>query len=78
MYSTCSLNPIEDEAVVAALLERADALCPGAIELEEWPADLLPKLIRRRGTRSWLVADHEECDDEEEEVRRPNAAGPAP
>lgn len=24
VYSTCSLNPIEDEAVIAALLEKSD------------------------------------------------------
>ena len=36
LRSTCSLNPIEDEAVVAALLGRAAA---SAVELEAWPAD---------------------------------------
>ena len=34
VYSTCSLNPIEDEAVVAAALEK----CGDAVELVE--ADL--------------------------------------
>ena len=29
-YSTCSLNPLENEAVVAALLNR----CAGAIETD--------------------------------------------
>lgn len=24
VYSTCSLNPVEDEAVIAALLEKSD------------------------------------------------------
>uniref|UniRef100_A0A672MWP5 tRNA (cytosine(34)-C(5))-methyltransferase n=1 Tax=Sinocyclocheilus grahami TaxID=75366 RepID=A0A672MWP5_SINGR len=27
VYSTCSLNPIEDEAVIAALLEKSEGLC---------------------------------------------------
>lgn len=31
MYSTCSLNPIEDEAVVAEVLRR----CGGNLELED-------------------------------------------
>jgi tRNA (cytosine34-C5)-methyltransferase len=60
-YSTCSLNPVEDEAVVAALLSRADAMRPGAVELEAWPVEVLPHLIRRPGKSSWRVADHVEC-----------------
>ena len=36
-YSTCSLNPIENEAVVAALLRR----CGGALELLD-ASDRLP------------------------------------
>lgn len=56
-YSTCSLNPIEDEAVVAALLARAG----GAVKLEAWPAEVLPALVRRPGAherngRSSLLA----------------------
>lgn len=31
VYSTCSLNPIEDEAVVAEVLRR----CGGNLELED-------------------------------------------
>ena len=57
-YSTCSLNPIEDEAVVAELLRRAEAIRPGAVQLEKWPASLLPGLVRRPGLSSWGVADH--------------------
>ena len=62
-YSTCSLNPIEDEAVVAALLGRA----AGAVELEAWPADVLPALRRRAGLRSWRVADHADADDDDDD-----------
>ncbi len=62
-YSTCSLNPIEDEAVVAALLERAarstDAeMQSPAVEIEPWPEDLLPALRRRPGLLTWRVCDH--------------------
>ena len=38
VYSTCSINPIEDEAVVAAALEK----CEGTVELI--PAGLPSKL----------------------------------
>ncbi|XP_041739600.1 RNA cytosine C(5)-methyltransferase NSUN2-like [Coregonus clupeaformis] len=36
VYPTCSLNPIEDEAVIATLLEKSE----GALELEDASADL--------------------------------------
>jgi 16S rRNA C967 or C1407 C5-methylase (RsmB/RsmF family) len=82
-YSTCTYNPIEDEAVVAGLLARANAAAPGSVELEEWPDDVLPKLVRHAGLHHWGVADHversgapgrvqegmEEWSDEEEEIR---------
>ncbi|KAL3669934.1 hypothetical protein V7S43_005308 [Phytophthora oleae] len=50
-YSTCSLNPIENEAVVAELLRRAD----GALELVDC-SKMLPGLISRPGVDSWGVA----------------------
>lgn len=50
-YSTCSLNPIENEAVVAELLRRAD----GALELVDC-SKMLPELISRPGVDSWSVA----------------------
>lgn len=50
-YSTCSLNPVENEAVVAELLRRAD----GALELVDC-SEMLPGLIRRPGVTSWDVA----------------------
>ena len=62
VYSTCSLNPIEDEAVVAALLARAEKLGgKGAVLLDKWPANVLPKLKRRAGLSTWRVADHVEA-----------------
>jgi tRNA (cytosine34-C5)-methyltransferase len=50
-YSTCSLNPVENEAVVAELLRRAD----GALELVDC-SKMLPGLVTRPGVPSWDVA----------------------
>ena len=50
VYSTCSLNPVEDEAVVAELL-RAD---PSLTVIEDPRA---PQLIRRPGLTTWKVLD---------------------
>ena len=52
VYSTCSLNPIENEAVVAALLKETD----GALELLDVSAEL-PDLKRSPGLREWQVWD---------------------
>ena len=51
MYSTCSLNPAEDEAVVCNLLRSSG----GAMELVE-VADLLPGLKFTRGLSHWRVS----------------------
>ncbi|RLN91580.1 hypothetical protein BBJ28_00017097 [Nothophytophthora sp. Chile5] len=50
-YSTCSLNPVENEAVVAELLRRSD----GALELVDC-SEMLPGLVTRPGITSWEVA----------------------
>jgi len=50
VYSTCSLNPIENEAVVAALL----AAFSQDIELID-ASDIAPKLKRRPGLITWHV-----------------------
>ena len=47
--STCSLNPIENEAVVAALLRR----CGGALELVD-ASDRLQELRRAEGLQRWV------------------------
>ncbi len=52
VYSTCSLNPVEDEAVVATLLQRGN----GSLELVD-VADKLPGLKRTNGISSWKVHD---------------------
>ncbi|KAM4549650.1 RNA cytosine C(5)-methyltransferase NSUN2 [Fundulus diaphanus] len=54
VYSTCSLNPIEDEAVIAALLEKSE----GALELEDASADL-PGLKWMPGVTSWKLMTKE-------------------
>jgi 16S rRNA C967 or C1407 C5-methylase (RsmB/RsmF family) len=51
VYSTCSLNPVEDEAVVAELLRQAK----GALELVD-TAGTLPLLKRRAGKSTWRPA----------------------
>ncbi|MCI4395396.1 hypothetical protein PGIGA_G00179860 [Pangasianodon gigas] len=54
VYSTCSLNPIEDEAVIASLLERSE----GALELADASTDL-PGLKYMPGITSWKVMTRE-------------------
>lgn len=51
VYSTCSFNPIENEAVVSELLRRAG----GSLELVDC-SDKLPGLITRPGMSDWQVA----------------------
>lgn len=52
VYSTCSLNPIEDEAVVAELLRRT----AGALELVD-VSTTLTTLKRVAGLKTWKVKD---------------------
>uniref|UniRef100_A0A8C5EYV9 tRNA (cytosine(34)-C(5))-methyltransferase n=1 Tax=Gouania willdenowi TaxID=441366 RepID=A0A8C5EYV9_GOUWI len=54
VYSTCSLNPIEDEAVIAALLEKSE----GALELADCSGDL-PGLKWMPGVTSWKLMTKE-------------------
>ena len=54
VYSTCSLNPIEDEAVVMALLRR----CGGAVRIVD-VRTRYPKLRRAQGLLHWEVVDGE-------------------
>uniref|UniRef100_A0A674ML06 tRNA (cytosine(34)-C(5))-methyltransferase n=1 Tax=Takifugu rubripes TaxID=31033 RepID=A0A674ML06_TAKRU len=54
VYSTCSLNPIEDEAVIASLLEKSE----GALELADCTADL-PGLKWMPGVTSWKLMTKE-------------------
>ncbi|KAK7306103.1 hypothetical protein VNO77_44023 [Canavalia gladiata] len=52
IYSTCSMNPIENEAVVAEVLRR----CGGSVVLVDVSSEL-PQLIRRPGLKRWKVCD---------------------
>ncbi|XP_044026900.1 RNA cytosine C(5)-methyltransferase NSUN2 [Siniperca chuatsi] len=54
VYSTCSLNPIEDEAVIAALLEKSE----GTLELADSSTDL-PGLKWMPGVTSWKLMTKE-------------------
>jgi multisite-specific tRNA:(cytosine-C5)-methyltransferase len=53
VYSTCSMNPVENEAVVADALRHFG---PDVLELID-VSDELPLLKRRPGLRSWKVKD---------------------
>ncbi|ETV97758.1 hypothetical protein H310_09118 [Aphanomyces invadans] len=53
-YSTCSFNPVENEAVVAELLRWSN----GSLRLMDM-SNILPKLKRRRGISSWKVYDYD-------------------
>jgi 16S rRNA C967 or C1407 C5-methylase (RsmB/RsmF family) len=60
-YSTCSLNPIEDEAVVASVVSRMNAIKKKseggpALELADFPK--LPGFVSRPGIKDWRVADY--------------------
>lgn len=48
VYSTCSLNPVEDEAVIASMLQK----CEGTVELQDIN---IPGLKFRPGVTSWKV-----------------------
>ncbi|KJR87139.1 multisite-specific tRNA:(cytosine-C5)-methyltransferase [Sporothrix schenckii 1099-18] len=54
VYSTCSLNPVENESVVASAI----ALCGGSDKVEILDSsDRLPLLQRRPGLKAWDVMD---------------------
>jgi 16S rRNA C967 or C1407 C5-methylase (RsmB/RsmF family) len=69
-YSTCSMNPIEDEAVVAAALGRKGAVGGATYKILDWPTGLLPGFVRRPGVSDWRVAcydqDGERSDDDDD------------
>mmetsp|Transcript_56800 Transcript_56800/g.151577 ORF Transcript_56800/g.151577 Transcript_56800/m.151577 type:complete len:758 (-) Transcript_56800:962-3235(-) len=50
VYSTCSLNPLENEAVVAAVIAAAG----GALKIVD-ASDRIPELKRRPGLTTWKV-----------------------
>ncbi|KAH6561543.1 hypothetical protein BASA50_009538 [Batrachochytrium salamandrivorans] len=52
VYSTCSLNPLENEAVIASMLNEAN----GSLKLVDASGEL-PKLVRNQGLSIWKVKD---------------------
>ena len=54
VYSTCSIDPIENEAVVAELLRN----CPW-MELVQIDEEILPSLIMHKGLSDWELIDDE-------------------
>ena len=52
VYSTCSMNPIEDEAVVNSVLLQLD----GAVEILD-VSNIFPELKRHKGLTYWPVYD---------------------
>lgn len=56
LYSTCSLNPIEDEAVLTEMFRRAT---PGSLELIDIH-NKYPGLKARRGMVTWTVCVNKE------------------
>ncbi|KAJ5774794.1 Methyltransferase (Ncl1) [Penicillium paradoxum] len=56
VYSTCSLNPVENEAVIASAIER----CGGAANVKIIDCSQeLPGLKRAAGLKNWKVMDRE-------------------
>lgn len=54
VYSTCSMNPAEDEAVISSVLRASD----GTISLVD-VSDKLVELKRKPGLRKWIVMDNQ-------------------
>ncbi|XP_047119299.1 tRNA (cytosine(34)-C(5))-methyltransferase [Schistocerca piceifrons] len=54
VYSTCSLNPLENEAVLHRLLSETD----GAVELVD-VTNLLPGLVYSKGVSHWIPASRD-------------------
>jgi multisite-specific tRNA:(cytosine-C5)-methyltransferase len=54
VYSTCSMNPIEDEAVLASAIDRCGG--PDKVEIMD-SSNFLPGLNRYAGMKTWNVMD---------------------
>ncbi len=54
VYSTCSMNPVENEAVIAAAIDRCGGL--SKVDVVDC-SSALPQLKRRQGLTSWKVMD---------------------
>ncbi|WVZ92421.1 hypothetical protein U9M48_038489 [Paspalum notatum var. saurae] len=74
VYSTCSMNPVENEAVIAELLRRSG----NSVELLDVSSEL-PELVRRPGLSTWKVQDrvswfqtHDDVPDDRKDVVLPS------
>lgn len=54
VYSTCSMNPVENESIIAAAIERCGGL--DNVEIVD-SSDQLAGLVRRPGLKSWKIID---------------------
>lgn len=54
VYSTCSMNPVENEAVIASAIDRCGGL--SIVDVVDC-GDALPELKRRQGLKDWKVMD---------------------
>lgn len=54
VYSTCSMNPVENEAVIASAIDRCGGLT--IVDVVDC-GDALPELRRRHGLSNWKVMD---------------------
>lgn len=54
VYSTCSMNPVENESIIAAAIDRCGGL--DNVEIVD-SSDQLPGLIRRPGLKTWKIMD---------------------
>lgn len=54
VYSTCSMNPVENEAVVATAIDRSGGM--SKVDIIDC-SNALPNLKRRRGLSDWKVMD---------------------
>ncbi|KAF2277116.1 S-adenosyl-L-methionine-dependent methyltransferase [Westerdykella ornata] len=62
VYSTCSLNPVENEAVVASAIQA----CGGTSKVQLVDcSNALPELIRKPGLNQWKVLDTSHINGEE-------------
>ena len=52
VYSTCSMNPVENEVVVGEVIRQSG----GSVELLDVSSEF-PELKRRPGLKSWKVCD---------------------
>ncbi|GAB7349355.1 hypothetical protein MBLNU459_g8485t1 [Dothideomycetes sp. NU459] len=56
VYSTCSMNPVENEAVIASAIERCGGL--DKVNIIDCTGQL-PELVRSSGLKDWKVMDKE-------------------